>query len=56
MAVEIKVDDCVGCGICVDLCPAAALDINAEGKAEVTDDCVECGACVDSCPNEAIEL
>lgn len=56
MAVSIKAEDCVGCGACVDTCPAGALEINADNVAEVNDSCVECGACVDTCPASAIEL
>ncbi|MGI6217955.1 MAG: 4Fe-4S binding protein [Coriobacteriales bacterium] len=57
MAVQIKKDDCVGCGACVDTCPASALELGPDNVVEVSEaDCVECGACVDTCPNGALEL
>ena len=57
MAVTIKVDDCVGCGACVDTCPAGAIEVGPDVKAVVSDaDCVECGACISTCPAGAIEL
>lgn len=57
MAVMVNVDDCVGCGACVDTCPAAALEINADSVVECDEGaCVDCGACVDTCPAGALSL
>lgn len=57
MAVIINRDECSGCGLCVDECPAEALSLDDEGISVVdADECVECGACVDVCPNVAIKL
>ena len=46
---------CIGCEICVDVCPHAVFAMNHR-KAELThpDDCMECGACQLNCPTEAI--
>lgn len=56
MAATVKAEDCVGCGACVDACPAEAITL-VDGVATVNaDDCLECGVCVDECPNEAISL
>ena len=53
MAVTIDVDECVGCGVCADACPADALTV--DGKCEVdADKCVDCGTCIDECPTDAI--
>jgi electron transfer flavoprotein alpha subunit/NAD-dependent dihydropyrimidine dehydrogenase PreA subunit len=46
---------CVGCGICVDICPFGALVLE-EGIAVVSDACTLCGACIDSCPEEALSI
>ncbi len=55
MAVKIDEDACTGCGICVDVCPVDALELN---DVVVVDegDCIECGACVPECPVDALSL
>jgi predicted Fe-Mo cluster-binding NifX family protein/NAD-dependent dihydropyrimidine dehydrogenase PreA subunit len=46
---------CAGCGICVDVCPAGAIEVNEQ--AVVNDEaCTGCAVCVSECPNEAIIL
>jgi len=46
-------EKCAGCGICVDVCPAGAIEVNQQ--AVVNDEaCTGCAACVSECPNEAI--
>jgi len=50
----VKQEDCVGCGICVEECPAGAISLD-EGKASIDDDtCITCGRCHDVCPQEAV--
>ncbi len=46
---------CIGCGICADQCPFAALEIVA-GCAVVGDACTLCGACVESCDVGALSM
>lgn len=48
---------CNACGICVALCPAAALGWR-NGKAALTapEACRYCAACEEACPTAAIEL
>ncbi|PKL07826.1 MAG: ferredoxin [Spirochaetae bacterium HGW-Spirochaetae-7] len=48
---------CVGCGLCVDVCPHAVFAVDV-GKAAVVDReaCMECGACMRNCPAGAIEV
>jgi heterodisulfide reductase subunit A-like polyferredoxin len=52
-----QVDDaiCTGCGICVEVCPQAAIKVNtiAEVDAEI---CAGCGICVQHCANQALIL
>ncbi len=46
---------CIGCGICEDQCPFAAIDV-VDGIAEVGDNCTLCGACVEACEVEALSI
>lgn len=50
--------NCVGCGECVDPCPARILEM-ADGKATVSGDaaeCMGCETCVEICPNSCFTL
>jgi ferredoxin len=56
MVAKVNKEDCTGCGICVDDCPAVAIElVNDKAKVDA-DECTDCGTCVDSCPNEAISM
>ncbi len=44
---------CISCGICVDRCQAAAIEMK---DCAVIKDCIGCGLCVSTCPEEAIRL
>ena len=46
---------CTGCGICLDVCPYAALEL-IDGLAVVNDNCTACGICIPECPVEALSL
>jgi formate hydrogenlyase subunit 6/NADH:ubiquinone oxidoreductase subunit I len=50
-----KVDKgkCVGCGECVNVCPAGAISLK-DNKAVISDKCVDCGRCAQVCPQGAI--
>ena len=55
--VEIRTDECKGCGTCVELCPQDVLvlgsDLNRMGYHAVTylgDGCTGCGICFYACP------
>lgn len=54
MAVKVLVEKCIGCGVCVSVCPFEAIDM-VDDKAFITEKCTACGACVEECPVEAIE-
>jgi ferredoxin len=57
MTAIINVDECTGCGTCVDECPAEAITMNDKEIAVVNaDECTDCGMCVDACPTEAISI
>jgi electron transfer flavoprotein alpha subunit/NAD-dependent dihydropyrimidine dehydrogenase PreA subunit len=53
--VRVITNKCVGCGICVKVCPYEAIELVNE-KAIIGDRCTVCGACVDACPYDAIEI
>lgn len=48
---------CVGCGLCLMVCPQAVLALEG-GKAAIADRdaCMECGACANNCPAGAISV
>jgi NAD-dependent dihydropyrimidine dehydrogenase PreA subunit len=52
----VNVDECSGCGICVDACPQDVLDIVRNVATVVNEDaCIACGDCMEECPMGAIE-
>ena len=57
--VTLKLDQkkCVGCGMCLLVCPHAVLGLT-NGKIEITNRnaCMECGACAQNCPAEALSV
>jgi nitroreductase/Pyruvate/2-oxoacid:ferredoxin oxidoreductase delta subunit len=52
---DVIASKCIGCGLCMRVCPSFVLDV-AEGKAIVVrgDWCIGCGHCGAICPVEAI--
>jgi electron transfer flavoprotein alpha subunit len=55
MKVLVDRKKCTLCGICVDVCPFAAI-IVGETAIEITDECTLCGMCVDTCEFGALSL
>jgi len=55
LALDAK--QCMGCGMCLEVCPHAVLNL-IDGKAWIKnhDACMECGACARNCPTEAITV
>jgi len=53
--INIIKDKCVGCKICVGVCPFGAIEV-IEKRAEITDRCTLCGACYKSCKFNAIDF
>ncbi len=48
---------CMGCTMCVIVCPQAVFSM-VDGRAKIAsrDHCMECGACAKNCPVEAISV
>jgi heterodisulfide reductase subunit A2 len=49
---------CSGCGICVEICPYEARELNDQRGVSLVHSalCQGCGACIAACPNNACEL
>lgn len=51
----IESDKCTGCGICADVCPNGAIEINH--RATINEQiCTGCEICVSRCPHKAITI
>jgi len=57
--VTLRLDQkkCIGCGMCLNVCPQAVLSLT-NGTIEIAnrDACMECGACARNCPVEALNV
>ncbi len=56
-SLELSSDLCVGCGMCIEVCPHGVFAI--ENKKAVildSDRCMECGACVGNCAFGALKV
>lgn len=53
---SLKAKECVGCGVCRDICPAKAIVIEG-GKAEINrKNCIRCFCCQEFCPKGAMKV
>lgn len=52
---RIEKEKCVGCGVCVSLCPMDNLELQS-GKATQSGRCTMCYRCVNHCPRQAMTL
>ena len=50
-------DKCVGCGACVDVCPAEVYELQ-DGKSNPVnaEECLGCESCVEVCQQSAITI
>jgi len=50
-------DECIGCTLCAQACPADAIAMRAHEVHEVDHElCVKCGTCVGVCPIRAVHV
>ena len=50
-------DDCIGCTLCAQQCPADAIEMKPYEKHEIdSEKCIRCGGCKEVCPNEAVKV
>lgn len=50
-------EKCVGCGMCLIVCPQAVLSMdNRHASIKNRDACMECGACARNCPSGAVSV
>jgi ferredoxin len=54
---RLDADACIGCGMCVAVCPHRVMELR-QRKAAVADfdACMECGACARNCPVQAVTV
>jgi len=55
LSIKIDNEKCIGCAVCVNVCPFGCLSIK-DDKIIVNEGCTLCGACRDECPNHAITI
>jgi heterodisulfide reductase subunit A2 len=57
---SVEQDNCIGCGICVSLCPYGAIQMEKVGKKRkaktLSASCKACGICASHCPTFAISM
>ena len=60
VAHHVNIENCVGCRMCVDVCPSGALSSKFNGNIVTIilngEICTGCGVCVDTCPFNVLEL
>lgn len=55
--VEVRAEECIGCGKCVNICPMGVFKIENKGSVPIkNEECIHCLLCVDNCPCQAIAV
>lgn len=56
--VEINIEDCILCGLCMRSCPPGAIKVDRAGKQWTIArfDCIQCGYCVEKCPKKCLSI
>jgi H+/Na+-translocating ferredoxin:NAD+ oxidoreductase subunit B len=54
--VEVVLDDCIGCGICIKRCQMDAIKVEVKKAIIDLGKCIGCGLCVTTCPTKAMKL
>lgn len=56
-SITLNQETCIGCGMCLLVCPHAVFILDGKRAGIVDKDgCMECGACAMNCPVEAIAV
>jgi NAD-dependent dihydropyrimidine dehydrogenase PreA subunit len=57
VTLQLDQKKCVGCGMCLIVCPHAVFKLD-NGNVEIAnrDACMECGACARNCPADAVTV
>lgn len=55
MPIEIDTEECAGCCMCQDVCPAECIAVDETASVDAAE-CNECGACVEECPIGCISM
>jgi ferredoxin len=57
VTLQLDADRCMGCGMCLEVCPHAVFQL-MDRRARIVwrDACMECGACARNCPGDAISV
>lgn len=54
---KLDIEKCVGCGLCVTVCPHNVFAIENKKAIIVNkDNCIECGGCMNNCEPKAITV
>ena len=56
--VEIQIEDCIMCGMCMRSCPPGAIEVKKPEHQWTINrfDCIQCGYCVEKCPKKCLSL
>lgn len=52
----IEADKCIGCGLCVQVCPSETISMQGDKAVVIGDRSLSCGHCVAVCPVDAITI
>lgn len=55
---DIKINDCIFCGICERKCPSLALSVDKANRTWTVNryKCIVCGVCVEVCPKKCLHM
>lgn len=57
VTLKLDIEKCVGCGLCVMVCPHNVFAIENKKAILVNkDNCIECGGCMNNCEPKAITV